>query len=119
VKVVLTQLPARITPGIGRVCSSIGLQGSPVFVRVEPARDADSNRCIYNVRRAAERGDGEVVLGWKILEWPRVLVQFIGHAVLRNRERLLCITLLGGHFKTGQRWTSENRPTGEPGTAIV
>jgi hypothetical protein len=92
VKVVLTQLPAKVTPGIGRACSSIGLQGSPVFVRIEPARDADANRCIYNVRRAAERGDGEVVLGWKILAWPRVLVQFIGHAVLRNRERLLCIT---------------------------
>ncbi len=91
-KVVLTELPARVTPGIGRACSSIGLRGSPVFVRVEPARDADANRCIYNVRRAAERGDGEVVLGWKILAWPRVLVQFIGHAVLRNRERLLCIT---------------------------
>lgn len=91
-RVVLTELPARVTPGILRACRSIGLRGPPVFVPVEAARDADANRCVYNVRRAAERGDGEVVLGWKILAWPRVLAQFIGHAVLRNRERLVCIT---------------------------
>ena len=29
------------------------------------------------------------------------------------------IQLLGGHFKTGQRWTVDNRPTGGAGTGEV
>lgn len=91
-KVVLTQLPEMVTPDIERACRSTGLQGSPVFVRLQPAPDAVANRCIHNVQRTAEQGCGELVLGWKIYVWPRVLVQLIGHAVLRSREQLVCIT---------------------------
>jgi hypothetical protein len=92
VKLVLTRLPERAGPEVDRACRSIGLAGSPVFVPVVPAPDALANRCIHNVRRAAERGEGDVVVGWKILAWPRILVQFIGHAVLKSGERLVCIT---------------------------
>ena len=91
-KVVLTVLPERVSPALKGACRSIGVEGSPDFVPVEPAPDAVVNRCIHNVRRAAERDDGDVVVGWKILVWPRVLVQLIGHAVLRRRERLVGIT---------------------------
>ena len=41
---------------------------------------------------AASAGRGSAVLGWKIHVWPRVLVEFVGHAVLRVDDALTCIT---------------------------
>lgn len=33
-----------------------------------------------------------MVVGWKLFIWPRVVVQFIGHAVLRRGDNLVCVT---------------------------
>lgn len=91
-QVVLTEVPDAVTAEVVTACASRSLSERPDFVCIEPAADAVANRCIHNVQRAASRGEGDVVVGWKIMTWPRVLAQFIGHAVLGRDGQRVCIT---------------------------
>jgi hypothetical protein len=90
---ILTSMPQKVTPEIAQACEYLSINKPPVFVPIVPDPNARANKCIFNVRAAAEEGRGAVVLGWKIFEWPGVLVQFVGHAVLRVvGDSLLCLT---------------------------
>lgn len=89
---VLTQLPSEVTPEIQRACVRIGLADHPRFIDISPDPSAKVNKCIFNVLTAASAGRGTAVVGWKIHAWPQVLVEFVGHAVLRTDVGLVCIT---------------------------
>jgi len=89
---ILTRRPSRVTASLISACDAKGLSATPALLSIEPTPGALPNKCIHNVQHAVASQGGEVVLGWKLLHWPKVLVQFIGHAVIRQNGRLLCIT---------------------------
>src|SRR5258705_6512728 len=86
VKLLPTIEPDRITPGILRACREIVPGEPPIFVPVESKSGALPNKCILNVLESTRRAGGEIVMGWKVYLWPRVLVHLIGHAILRRDE---------------------------------
>ena len=59
---------------------------------MEPEAGALVNKCILNTLESVRQNGGEVVTGWKIYLWPRVLVHLIGHAVVRRNGLLQCVT---------------------------
>jgi len=90
---VFTSVPNSITPEVVRGCGQIGITTLPVFVDVSPAPSALPNKCILNVLKWLETNDGQLVLGWKVNLWSGVLVELIGHSVIRSKDALLhCIT---------------------------
>ncbi len=89
---ILTHLPEAITPELVTACDSRGLGRGLAFLDIRPAPAAEPNRCAFNALRYVENHGGEVVYGWKLLHWPGVLVQFLGHAVIRDEDGLTCIT---------------------------
>ena len=91
-KLLPTIEPDRITPAILRACREIVPGTPPIFVPVEPESGALPNKCIMNVLESTRRTGGEIVMGWKVYFWPRVLVHLIGHAILQRDGRLRCIT---------------------------
>jgi hypothetical protein len=91
--VVFTQVPSDVTRSIALACKALDLVDAPTFVPIEPAEGARANQCVLNVATAVRNGRGREVLGWKVAEWPGVLVEFIGHSILETEAGVrLCIT---------------------------
>ncbi|MDB4875592.1 MAG: sec-C metal-binding protein [Gemmatimonadetes bacterium] len=91
-RAVLTRLPSEVTLEVRQACARLGLVDEPRFVDIRPDPSAVINKCIFNVLAAVSAGRGSLVLGWKTHVWPRVLVEFVGHAVLAVDDVLMCIT---------------------------
>jgi hypothetical protein len=64
----------------------------PLFVDRRPFLGAHINKCTFNVREFLQDNPGEIVLGWDVTVWEGVLLDCIGHAVVRQDNRLLCVT---------------------------
>lgn len=90
---VFTTVPESVTPEVVRACGQLGLVSLPVFVSIAPTAGALPNKCIVNAQAWVESHGGEVVMGWKVNHWPGVLVEFLGHALIRSESfGLRCIT---------------------------
>lgn len=91
-RLVLTRSPNRITDQILKALQTCSLYRPPSFIRITLAPGAKHNQCILNVREYCNRTGAQPLLGWKINVWPRILVQIVGHAVVRESGVLRCIT---------------------------
>jgi hypothetical protein len=89
---VTTKTPARITPLIAAGCARLVPESTPVFVERMPTAGALVNKCTFNVKHFLEEQPGEMVLGWEVCVWEGVLIDFIGHAVVRIDGKLRCVT---------------------------
>ena len=88
-----TRIPIGATLAIQAACTRLAPDSSPEFISIEPDPSALINKCIFNAERFARKHGGIVILGWKIYEWPRVLTQLIGHAVVHTEDgSLRCVT---------------------------
>lgn len=84
--------PETVTPAIATACAKLVPGSMPVFVNREPAECAVINKCTFNVRKYLETHTGEMVLGWEISVWEGVMIDCIGHAIVRNEKGLICIS---------------------------
>lgn len=91
-KLILTKHPLHMSDQIVRACKVVRPDTSPVFVSLVPVEAALPNKCVLNARKQETLGRGRCVLGWKLLTWPKVLTQFIGHAVVNREGQLVCVT---------------------------
>jgi len=89
---VTTRSPDKITPSIAAGCARLVPGGTPIFVDREPFAESRINKCTFNVRKFLADNPGEMVLGWEVCVWEGVLLDCIGHAVVRHEERLRCVT---------------------------
>ena len=89
---ITTRSPDKITPAIAAGCTCLVPEGSPVFVERQPFEGARVNKCTFNVRQFLAENPGEMVLGWEICVWDGVLLDCIGHAVVKHEDRLRCVT---------------------------
>lgn len=89
---VTTRSPDKVTPAIAAGCARLVPRGAPIFVDRLPFPEAQINKCTFNVRQFLADHPGEMVLGWEICVWDGVLLDCIGHAVVKHNERLRCVT---------------------------
>lgn len=89
---VTTRSPDKITPSIAAGCARLVPGGTPIFVDRQPFAEARINKCTFNVRKFLADNPGEMVLGWEVCVWDGVLLDCIGHAVVKHEERLRCVT---------------------------
>ena len=86
-----TTTPKRITPVIEALASELVPGGVPVFLpATPPAPDAQMNECFAAVEGEVTRHGGSACIGWRIWEWPHVLIEAEFHAVWRNPAGELC-----------------------------
>ena len=87
-----TKTPEMLTPKLREACKRLVPAFEPVFVDRKPLPGARINKCTFNVQEFLQSNLGEMVLGWEITVWDNVLVDCIGHAVVREGNSLLCVT---------------------------
>lgn len=86
------KVPEALTPEIAAACALLVPSGLAEFVNRRPSADSVVNKCTYNVLRYLETQSGEMILGWEICVWDKVMVDCIGHAVVRVNNQLLCVS---------------------------
>lgn len=59
---------------------------APRRVEVAPAIGASTDHCYINVEQQLERFGGLGVYGWKIIDFPRLFLQAIHHAVWQSKS---------------------------------
>lgn len=89
---VTTRSPDKVTPAIEAGCARLVPRGTPIFVDRQPFAEARINKCTFNVRQFLADHPGEMVLGWEVCVWDGVLLDCIGHAIVKNHEGLRCVT---------------------------
>ena len=93
-KVVATRTPDAITPKVLAACKKLFPAGQPRFVKKLPWPFARINKCTYNVKEYLQATEGEMALGWDISVWENVMMQCIGHAVVKipHTDEMFCVT---------------------------
>lgn len=87
-----TKAPETVTPKLRETCKRLVPTSEPVFVDRKPGPSARVNKCTFNVQDFLQSNLGEMLLGWEITVWDNVLVDCVGHAVVRQGDSLLCVT---------------------------
>ena len=87
----LAQTPRDITSSVRDACRRVA-DSEPVFVDVAPPSWALVNKCAINAKRYVEENEGEVVFGWAISIWNKILIDCIGHAVVKINKQYIDIT---------------------------
>ncbi|MCY0998317.1 hypothetical protein OWM54_14370 [Myxococcus sp. MISCRS1] len=79
--------PATITPAILSFSKELtGRNTQPVYVPIIPAVNAKGLDCYVNAKNVAEQCGGQVVYGWRIWEWPGILLEAQAHAVVQKPD---------------------------------
>lgn len=89
---ITTRSPDEVTPTIAAGCARLVPGGTPIFVERQPFMGARTNKCTFNVRQFLTENPGEMVLGWEICVWDGVLLDCIGHAIVKHKGHLRCVT---------------------------
>ena len=87
----IVKTPTLITPNMKKLCLKLSCI-EPVFVNVLPPSWALQNKCALNAKRYAEENDGKVIFGWSVSIWDKVLLDCIGHAVVKINDELIDVT---------------------------
>lgn len=58
--------------------------GDAVWVKSRPRADSVVQDCFKDVERQVAAEGGEIVYGWEIWEWPRIMIEAEFHAVWRS-----------------------------------
>jgi hypothetical protein len=76
-----TTTPKRISPPIQALVSELVPGGKLSFIQVKPVGNLKSKDCFDAVKQCVSRMGGYLCYGWRIWEWPGVLVEGEFHAV--------------------------------------
>lgn len=93
IRIAPTKVPNIITRQVTEGIKKLVAQAEPEFIEVRRHADTVPNQCALNVKKLVDREGGEIEFGWLIAVWPKVLVEFIAHAIYSSPcgERY-CIT---------------------------
>lgn len=84
-----TQAPLTINNEILKYANKVAPGMQPTFIPVTPVREAELNECFSNVENHIKTHGGSLQLGWYIYLWPRVMIEFVFHAVWRQTNGTL------------------------------
>lgn len=87
--------PPKLTGEIRRACAELAA-AEPIFVKLVPFPGCDTDS-FANFPGQCERFGGEEVAGWRIVVWPRVMIQAERHLIWRSpKDELIDVTPAGG-----------------------
>jgi len=89
VNLLLTSTPDYITAPIIEFCRELVGEGAPGFIDITPRSDAAVLDCFPVIEREVAQHGGEIVYGWRIWEWPGVMLEAEFHAVWRDPDGVL------------------------------
>jgi hypothetical protein len=75
--------PAEIGDTVSLLTEQFGLADA-VWVPVRPRKDSVVQDCYKDVERQVAEFGGEIVYGWEVWEWPRIMIAAEFHAVWRS-----------------------------------
>jgi len=80
------RVPDRITSPVRRLCNRIAPGTLPLFVKVCPEADANSQDCFINVENKVKKSGGKIQYGWAIWYVPGLLMEAEFHSVWLSPE---------------------------------
>ena len=79
--------PRMLAPHVLDFCVKVSPNQQPIYLPAVPPELGELPlECFENSRLRAERHGGEIVHGWVIWEWPRVMIEGEFHAVWRQKD---------------------------------
>lgn len=84
-----TVTPSRIGPELRGLLGRLGVPSDPVRLAVRPLDHCRPLECFANATRCVALHGGSVQHGWRLWEWPTVLVEAEFHAVWRRPDGAL------------------------------
>src|SRR5882724_645983 len=76
-----SKTPRRITSEVRLFCDEIVAGGEPVFLDVSISPNAVPLDCFMNIQQHVAEAGGGIQYGWRIWEWPYILIQAEFHSV--------------------------------------
>jgi len=77
-----TRTPVRISPEIIRLCRDLVADARQAFfLAAQPIPGADPLQCFPVVEEFVAKNGGELCVGWRIWEWPEVMIEAEFHGV--------------------------------------
>lgn len=91
--------PAKLTGEIRRCCAELA-PAEPIFVKLVPFPGCESDS-FANFPGHLSRFGGEAVAGWRVVVWPRVMIQADRHLIWHSpKDELIDVTPAGGGAST-------------------
>ena len=76
--------PTKMFSQLAIIRERLALIAAPIFISVHPRTDSQPDECIQDVTQQVNDHGGEIVYGWIIWLWPRVMAEAQFHAVWRD-----------------------------------
>lgn len=86
------KVPKALTTAIVDACKKLAPDCHPQFIERRPETSAVINKCTFNVRSYLDAHPSEMVMGWEVCIWEGVMLECIGHSVVRTDGALVCIS---------------------------
>ena len=83
-----SSVPSTLTRAVLDFCKSVSVE-TPRFLQIEPSSGAVVGDCFALVDRIVLERSGAARYGWRIWEWPGVMIEAEFHSVWRDREGVL------------------------------
>lgn len=82
----MQRTPPAVKPYVTAFCDEVLPDATPVYVPVQPAPHQPVNQCFTVVPKHVLRHGGTQVIGWRIREWPDVLIEAEYHSIWRSPQ---------------------------------
>lgn len=79
----MSTTPAEIGHAVLQLQERFAL-GTAIWVPVRPRHDSVLNDCYNDVERQIAEFGGEIIYGWQVWEWPRMMIEGEFHAVWKS-----------------------------------
>jgi hypothetical protein len=96
----LLATPPKMTGEIRRVCAEL-VPAEPFFVKLVPFPGCGTDSFANFPGQCERFGGGTAVMGWRMVVWPRVMVQAERHLIWHSpKDELIDVTPAGGGAQT-------------------
>lgn len=78
-------VPKIIDRDIQKFCKKINYKSKPIYINVNPVKNAIINECFINVNNFIKENDGDIVYGWTIWLHPHCLLEAEFHGIYKDK----------------------------------
>ena len=78
--------PPETSEAVAKFAGHFALSSDPQRLQVKTRSDSEESDCYVDVAKQIEEHGGEIVYGWQVWEWPRILIEGEHHAVWKSEN---------------------------------